>query len=1106
MKKQDKLKLDVISGMDEKIIDEATDRRIALSKRAAIVAAKMRRRWMAIGGMAAAFVLLLSLFLTVFLPLIGSAVPVYQGMTIRKESAHSMQTEPDGAVDIQAAFLSANSGKSGISKDPHHGHEERLEQEIRDLVTIDVVTDDVIRYYVQPGETFIIEVHIDNPDDFEIQSFTLNGRKYANYMFKDGSTMELLLLEVTAPTEPGYTKYTIDAIKYIDGTEIKDVDMSGGDQSIKAGIAYPTAPSAVITSQSILPTSIDLQVMISDPHSLIGDRELFICLSDGEKVVATQPLQVGENQVTFDHLIMSRTYEYGIVTSFDLVDGRDLHQEWLLTQSVTTAGAFGISNATPTKDSVSFAVTKTGDTGTVTSISLYDAVTNELVAMGGPDTTEFGGLLSDHAYNLYVDFTYTVDGKEMTDWTAVKGIVTAAKTAPRLTIGAVSESETALSGSYSVQDDDGICKIASVELYREGTLVQANAHREVRFTGLDAYTAYQIVITYTYDLNDGSGVQTATAALDCKTAPHLSFNSCTVANTSAVSEGDTIFLQINIQNPNRVEFHTIVVNGKEYAVVKNSSTDTMLYCEIVNSGQFEGGNTPLTVEKIVAKADGKTYAIEPSANNVASVFINGKLEVLGCDNVILKDGKCQRRDYFFPGEEVYLRIKLHNPTGYTVDTILLKGVEHTDFIQLNSEECLLPMSSHGSEEVNGLRYSIGGTGKTVTFRHYIQYHQLDSDRVYYISTPADLMNMNDGMKYYELTCDIDLAGMEWRGNDFFGVLNGNGHTIRNMSFVGSITNQSAVMGLFATGSGVIKDLHLEGVRFVIKQNINDGGSYSAVCGGMIGDAYNLTLENCTVDKTSVINTNTGSVGGLVGNGTDVCFINCENHASVSGRDGVGGLAGGVAGELVEFINCTNTGTVTSQGNAGGFVASATGKFQNCTNSGAVSGDRCVGGLIGWGTGSFTACTNSGTVNGRSYVGGIAGDGHYRFTDCMNAGSVNGIGRVGGIIGECDEVVTIVNCANFGTVYGKNSVAGIACGGKCTATGCINYGELSCGENVSAYPIASSGTFQNCYAPGKDLTVEQLNTKSFYTGTLGWDASVWNLDGLDVENGKYPTLK
>lgn len=149
-----------------------------------------------------------------------------------------------------------DNGENPEEVDSHIEHEEEPETEIEDVVHIDVVTDNETKYYVQPNEVFIIEVHIDNPNDYEIQSFTLNGNKYANYMFKEGSTMELLLLETTAPSVSGYVEYSIDAIKYIDGTEIKDIDMSSGNKTIKAGISYTSSPSARITNETVSTTSI----------------------------------------------------------------------------------------------------------------------------------------------------------------------------------------------------------------------------------------------------------------------------------------------------------------------------------------------------------------------------------------------------------------------------------------------------------------------------------------------------------------------------------------------------------------------------------------------------------------------------------------------------------------------------------------------------------------------------------------------------------------------------------------------------------------------------------------------------------------------------------
>ena len=41
---------------------------------------------------------------------------------------------------------------------------------------------------------------------------------------------------------------------------------------------------------------------------------------------------------------------------------------------------------------------------------------------------------------------------------------------------------------------------------------------------------------------------------------------------------------------------------------------------------------------------------------------------------------------------------------------------------------------------------------------------------------------------------------------------------------------------------------------------------------------------------------------------------------------------------------------------------------------------------------------------------------------------------------------------------------------------------------------------------KPCTASQLNSKAFYTETLGWSEDVWDFSMLDVENGQYPVLK
>ena len=101
-------------------------------------------------------------------------------------------------------------------------------------------------YYADPGDDVFVVVHINNPSGYEILSFTLNGVKYSSYMFEYGSDLENLILKVNVGNTEGIQEYTIDQIKYVDGTDIKDVRMEG-DRTVKIGVSTNKQPSVTIT-------------------------------------------------------------------------------------------------------------------------------------------------------------------------------------------------------------------------------------------------------------------------------------------------------------------------------------------------------------------------------------------------------------------------------------------------------------------------------------------------------------------------------------------------------------------------------------------------------------------------------------------------------------------------------------------------------------------------------------------------------------------------------------------------------------------------------------------------------------------------------------------
>ncbi len=1176
MKKHDNFKIDAISGINEKIIDEVTDKKIALSEKAATAPApapKSKKNFIIWGSIAASVVLIASVLL-IILSVMNPAVPVYKGMTIKTNADMYMDS-----ADVNYTYGITPLGAEGVAKprakkDPHKNETTEPEQNIEDMVTITVEADDEIKYYVRPGETFIIEIHIDNPKDYEIQSFTLNGQKYANYMFKEGSTMELLLLEVKAPDEPGYTEYTIDAIKYIDGTEIKDVDMSSADKSVKAGIAYPTAPSAQITSQDISATSLSLSINVSDPYSLIANDDLILYLSDGKGVVESKVLTAGSNDVTFENLTINTTYEYGVIALFDLVDGNNLRYEWLTVGSVKTSSAYGIKNAAPTQTSISFDIEKFTDASTISSISLYDAETDELVAEGDGTTREFTNLLSGHKYKLYVDFTYTTGGEEIADWASMT-ITTVAKTAPTVIFGNMNITENGITGDFEMQDKDSIGTLISVDIYKNTALVENNTAKEISFTGLDAYTPYMIAVTYTYDLNDGEGIRTKTDKYSFYTLPHLEFTSCRIINTSAVNEGDTIYMQIGLDNPSGATPTSVVVNGKKYNCAAGTSA-SKAYIEIVNNGQFEIGECTLSVEKINLTLDKNDYAITVTQNNSDTVSIRIKLDnldIIKSFALVVKDGSNYvERDFIFPSDTAYLLYELDYEEFYDVESITLESSYHeaqqiSNPTSLGGGRYLIPISPTNAGIVIHtvkIKYTspdnTDSATKTVTA---LPACKLASDQIVEISTPEGLLNMNEN-KYYKLTRDIDLEGINWVGAEFNGVFDGGGHSILNMSRVETLgTGDETNIGLFSTATGIIKNLNLENVIFMINGNGTDVN-----VGALAGATNKIIINNCHVDANSIITATNGNshVGGLIGWGYNESNIkNCTNGASVGGYH-----AGGIAGstDSTTIIDCTNDGEISGviaggiAGDCNTYVETVKFGIIGCTNNGTVNSTvnsnetitdsvPRIGGIAGHG--NAKDCVNNGTVNSRydgdyrAYAAGIVGGGNAE--GCTNNGKINGNGtNIAGIVtnGNAErctnngKLSTTYNAA--GIVYGGNAtdcinngdieartVCGIAYGSSIggTATNCINTGDLTLTGNDNSSSTMSNERSENCVNIGSynpdtqcgarvncydfsfgyiELSKDILNQKEFYTDTLGWSEDIWNFDDLDWRSGKYPTLR
>lgn len=238
MRKRGDIAVDIISRIDDDVLEKNLLKRFELwfsrGKK------PKNNKWIPILAAAASLCLVVTM---VFLlwpdtptddPIDDRQAPIYLGMTVSNEGPiTSMAIE--GAYALTPMPLASNDpmlmpmyldNTNYEGNNGNHGNKDNKDN----TTTPTEISGGP--YYAMPGEDIYIHVHISNPDELEILSFTLNEVKYSAYMFEEGSDLETLILKCNVGELEGVMQYTIDAIKYVDGEEIKDVKMQG-DRTIE---------------------------------------------------------------------------------------------------------------------------------------------------------------------------------------------------------------------------------------------------------------------------------------------------------------------------------------------------------------------------------------------------------------------------------------------------------------------------------------------------------------------------------------------------------------------------------------------------------------------------------------------------------------------------------------------------------------------------------------------------------------------------------------------------------------------------------------------------------------------------------------------------------
>ena len=162
-----------------------------------------------------------------------------------------------------------------------------------------------------PSSVFL-NIFIYNPDNFEIVSFVLNGEQYTGEAFESTSSMEKIVVKprVIQTASGGYVAtFEISDIKYRDGDEIKDVIM-GGSNTI--GANGGDVPTATVSDMVLADGRLSFNVNLDKASTTIVKGEMFAVIFDGERLVASQDIFVGDNSVTFEGLSPNTVYQCAV--------------------------------------------------------------------------------------------------------------------------------------------------------------------------------------------------------------------------------------------------------------------------------------------------------------------------------------------------------------------------------------------------------------------------------------------------------------------------------------------------------------------------------------------------------------------------------------------------------------------------------------------------------------------------------------------------------------------------------------------------------------------------------------------------------------------------
>ncbi len=347
----------------------------------------------------------------------------------------------------------------------------------------------------------------------------------------------------------------------------------------------------------------------------------------------------------------------------------------------------------------------------------------------------------------------------------------------------------------------------------------------------------------------------------------------------------------------------------------------------------------------------------------------------------------------------------------------------------------------------------------------------------------------------------------------------------NLINLGDVYANNCAGGIFGSVNGTANVIYVDEC-----ENYGDITG-KALVGGIAGYIEGKVDSVIQSTKSSAVISGDYYVGGLVGEAVNVAISNCSNEgSSVSASscllegDKYYAYLGGYVGKGYSVDNCVNAVELTYLAR-GSYVGGIAGYLEqgvtNCSNSASIAAGDSTGGIAGYVQTSAAMnvleLNNSGNITGKSYVGGIAGEWYFSAAitlgESSNSGKIEGASNVGGIVGKMDDttasVLTVYNANNtgdvhgtdclvgglFGNVYGKDSSSIANCSVSANVEGLYLVGGLV-GRTYSVIITNSSNEGSTVSATG--FVIEGEENHAYLGGYVGYGYKVSNcVNDVDI---------